>query len=206
MSDPRRSERHRTNGLPYDADSLTDVALGVFRERGFDATSIVDIAKAAGLTKSSLYHHVAGKEALLERGLERALDALFAVLDEPTARSGRAVDRLAYVLRRAIEVELSLLAEVTVLLRARGNTITERRALARRREFDHLVAALVCEAQCEGNVRDDIDSVLLTRLVFGMLNGLTDWYRPSGHVSPVSLADAVISLLFEGLRPAASQR
>lgn len=205
MSDPRHSRHHRPGGVPYDAESLTDVALGVFRERGFDATSIVDIAKAAGLTKSSLYHHVAGKEVLLKRGLERALDALFAVLEEPPARSGRAVDRLAYVLRRALEVELSLLAEVTVLLRARGNTATEREALDRRREFDRLVAGLVAEAQHEGTVRGDIDSVLMTRLVFGMLNGLTDWYRADGGVSPASLTDAVSSLLFEGLTPAAAR-
>lgn len=201
MPDPSREANGRPDGLPYDADSLTDVAFSVFRERGFDATSIVDIAKAAGLTKSSLYHHVAGKEALLGRGLERALDALFGILVEEGARSGAAVDRLSYVLKRSIEVELALLAEVTVLLRARGNTETERKALDRRRAFDRLIAEIVAEAQSEGSVRADVDPVLMTRLVFGMLNGLTDWYRPGGPVSPTALTDGIRALVFEGLTP-----
>ncbi|MHB1712248.1 MAG: TetR/AcrR family transcriptional regulator [Acidimicrobiales bacterium] len=201
MPDPSREAIGRPEGLPYDADSLTDVAFSVFRERGFDATSIVDIAKAAGLTKSSLYHHVAGKEALLGRGLERALDALFGILVEEGARSGAAVDRLFYVLKRSIEVELALLAEVTVLLRARGNTETERKALDRRRAFDRMIAEIVAEAQREGTVRADVDPVLMTRLVFGMLNGLTDWYRPGGPVSPTALTDGIRALVFEGLTP-----
>lgn len=185
---------------PYTADTLTDVALGVFRQRGFDATSIVDIADAAGLTKSSLYHHVAGKEELLARGLGRALDQLFAVLAEEGATRGRSVERLAYVVRRSIEVELAMLAEVTVLLRARGNSDTERRAIARRREFDEHVAELVRTAQSEGDICEDIEASLIGRLVFGMLNSLTEWYQPGGQVTPEQVACAVDALVFNGIR------
>jgi AcrR family transcriptional regulator len=180
-------------------DALTDVALEVFRQRGFDGASITDIARAAGLTKSSLYHHVAGKEELLERGLDRALDALFAILDEEEAVSGRPIDRLAHVIRRAVEVEVQLLPEVIVLLRARGNTTTERRAVTRRREFDARVTRLVEDAQRAGELRSDIEPALLTRLVFGMANGLTDWYRPDAAVRPAALVAAIETVLFDGI-------
>ena len=60
---------------PYDIDSLTDVALRVFAERGYDGATMDDVARAAGITKAGIYHHVTGKEALLARGLDRALDA-----------------------------------------------------------------------------------------------------------------------------------
>ena len=72
----------------YDAASLLAVAVGEFNTRGYDATSMEDLSRAAGITKSSFYHHVAGKEELLRAALERALDGLFAILDERHAATG----------------------------------------------------------------------------------------------------------------------
>ena len=66
----------------YTPDSLLEVAVTVFNERGYDGTSMEDLARAAGITKSSIYHHVKGKEELLTRGVNRALDALNGALDE----------------------------------------------------------------------------------------------------------------------------
>ena len=56
----------------YDVESLLAVAVQVFRERGYDGTSMDELARAAGITKSSFYHHVKGKEELLRRSLDRA--------------------------------------------------------------------------------------------------------------------------------------
>ena len=69
-------------------ESLLAVAVEVFNVRGYDGTSMEDLAKAAGITKSSIYHHVAGKEELLRLAVTRALDGLFGVLDEPGATEG----------------------------------------------------------------------------------------------------------------------
>ena len=127
----------------YDIDSLTDVALRVFARKGYDGASMDDVAAEAGITKAGIYHHVSGKEALLARGLGRALDALFAILDERRANEGKAADRLRYIVRRAAETTTAHLVEVSILFRARGNSEVEREALERRRRFDHAVAELV---------------------------------------------------------------
>ena len=183
----------------YDIDSITDVAFAVFAQRGYDATSMDDIARAAGITKASIYHHVTGKEALLERGLDRALTALYAILDEPSARGGKPSDRLAFILRSAAEVTMRMLPEVSVLFRVRSNTATERKALERRRKFDTIVTDLVHAAQADGSVRADIDAALLTRLVFGMSNSVVEWYRPSGKIPLQRIADAISALVFQGI-------
>src|SRR5215217_5486192 len=119
----------------YDAASLLAVAVAEFNTRGYDATSMEHLSRAAGITKSSFYHHVSGKEDLLRAALQRALDGLFAILDERHAAVGRAVDRLRYIVRRQVEVLQAELPYVTLLLRLRGNTATERWALDRRRAF-----------------------------------------------------------------------
>ncbi|MEA2664595.1 MAG: hypothetical protein QOI11_1539 [Candidatus Eremiobacteraeota bacterium] len=184
---------------PYDIDSLTDVALRVFAERGYDGASMDDVARAAGITKASIYHHVSGKEALLERGLGRALDALFAILDEPAAGTGRAVERLRHIVTRVAQTTLHLLPELTVLFRVRGTSRSEREALERRRQFDRIVTDIIVQAQREGDVRADVDPRLAARLIFGMSNSVVEWYRGGSSLSGEAVAKAIAALAFEGI-------
>jgi AcrR family transcriptional regulator len=184
----------------YDVDSLTDVAVAVFSTRGYDATRMEHIARAANVSKSSLYHHVSNKEELLGRALRRAVGALSAILDEPGAQEGRPAERIQYVIRRTIEAELRYLPEVSLLLGVRGNTEVERRALEERRRFQERVVELAVAAQAAGELGTDVDAGLFVRLALGMSNSLVDWYRPDGSWSARQIADAVIDLLLKSAR------
>ncbi|KJS56632.1 TetR/AcrR family transcriptional regulator [Streptomyces rubellomurinus] len=188
-----------TTRTAYTVESLLAVTVDVFNERGYDGTSMEDLSRAAGISKSSIYHHVRGKEELLRLAVGRALDALFAILAEPGAVEGPAVERLEHVVRRTAEVLLAELPYVTLLLRVRGNTATELWALERRREFDHQVAALVRAAVADGALRSDVEPRLATRLLFGMINSIVEWYRP-GLKATDGVPDAVVHLAFDGLR------
>ena len=193
----------RQAGAPrprHTRQSLLEAAIGVFIERGYDGASMADIAEAARITKSSIYHHVTGKEALLERATGRALDALEAALTQAEAVPGRAGERLAHALRRTAEILVDELPYVTLLLRVRGNTPAQQHALARRRELDARMAKLMEAAAAEGAIRADVDPRLATRLVFGMVNSVTEWYRPGGAGRP-QVVDGVVALVFDGLRP-----
>ena len=184
----------------YQPDELLAVVTQEFITRGYDATSMEDLARATGLTKSAIYHHVSGKEELLRLAVAKAVDALFAVLDEEANRPGSAVQRLEQVVRRSAEVLVAQLPYVTLLLRVRGNTTAERWALSRRREFDKRLAALVQDAIDAGDVRADLDPRLVTRLLFGMVNSVVEWYRPDGSTKSKDVADALVALAFGGLR------
>ncbi len=205
---PRAAQDQRTPSQParrdsHTVESLLSVAVEVFIVRGYDGTSMEDLARAAGITKSSIYHHVVGKEELLRLSVTRALDGLFAVLDEPGAGEGRAVARLEYVVRRTCLELVENLPHVTLLLRVRGNTATEREALERRREFDHRVAELVAAAIADGDLRAGLDPRLTSRLIFGLVNSVSEWYRPheaDQNAEAAALADAVAGLVFDGLR------
>jgi AcrR family transcriptional regulator len=157
------------------------------------------LAQRLGTSKSAIYYHVSGKEDLLRLALDRALSELELVLTRDGATQGPADDRLKFVLRGAVDVLVKDLPYVTLLLRLRGNTDVERQALARRRDFDRAVAALVDEARADGTLRADIDARTTTRLLFGMINSIVEWYRPGGPITPERLADDVISVAFDGL-------
>ena len=174
-------------------------AVRLFNARGYDFTSMFDIAESLGITKSSVYHHISGKEQLLQMAVDRALDGLFEAADEVRALDGPAIDRLEQLIRRSVLLLGDRLEFVTLLLRVRGNTPVEQRALARRREFDASVTELVKQAQADGDVRADVDAATAARLLFGMVNSVAEWYRP-GRGSMRALADSVTALAFDGLR------
>ena len=185
----------------YDLESLLAIAVTVFNERGYDGTSMEDLSRRLGISKSSIYYHVNSKEDLLSLALDRALNGLFAVADQVTASAEPAIDRLEQLVRGSVFVLADRLPYVTLLVRARGNTATERRALTRRRQFDEIVAALVKEAERDGDIRPDVDPAITARLLFGLVNSLVEWYRPgSGARAAQRLADAVCAVAFDGLR------
>jgi AcrR family transcriptional regulator len=174
------------------------VAVRLFNERGYDGTSMEDLSRRLGITKSAIYHHVTSKEELLRLAVDRALDGLFAVVGEAHEVDGRAIDRLEYLVRGSVRVLVDRLPFVTLLLRVRGNTEVERDALARRRKFDRVVADLVAQAEDEGDIRPDVDPAITSRLVFGMVNSLIEWYRPRG--GDTHICDAVAKVAFDGIR------
>jgi AcrR family transcriptional regulator len=183
----------------YDQQSVLNIAVDVFNRHGYDATSMGILAEHLGISKSAIYHHVPSKGDLLRLALEQALGGLEAVLEQPQALTGTAEARLEYVLRGTIAVLVERLPFVTLLLRLRGNTEIERDAMERRRTFDHKVAALISAARDEGSLRQDIDPRTVTRLLFGTINSIVEWYKPGGSLTPEKLADDVISMAFNGL-------
>ncbi|HET6503456.1 MAG TPA: TetR/AcrR family transcriptional regulator [Amycolatopsis sp.] len=194
--------RSARRGRPgYDLESLLAVAVAEFTERGYDGTSMEDLARRLGITKSAIYHHVPGKAELLRLAVNRALDGIFAEVSKLDETDGtRAVDRLERLVRGSVLVLVDRMPFVTLLLRVRGNTQVERDALARRREFDHVVSELVAQAAAEGDLRSDIAPAITARLLFGLINSVVEWYRPDGGVDAAELADTVTEVAFSGLR------
>ena len=197
MSDVTTPKRGRPG---YDQAAILEVAVLAFNEYGYDATSMGVLASRLSLSKAAIYHHFSSKEELLRLALDHALGGLEGLLLETGATTGAAIDRLAHVLRGAVHVLADRLPYVTLLLRVRGNTDVERQALTRRRAFDRAVAVLVTNARDEGALRADIDPAIVTRLLFGMVNSIAEWYRPMGATDAAHLADDVLAVALGGLR------
>lgn len=185
---------------PYNLERLLEVAVRVFTERGYDGTSLQHLTQASGLSRSSIYHHIESKEQLLRLGLERALEPLLASTADDGATSGRALDRLTYLIKRNVEILAAELPYVRLLLSVHGNTETERWALEQRRTFDKVVADVVQEAIDDGDVRADLDARTTARLIFGTINSLAEWYKPDRLRKPGELADQICSMILRGIQ------
>ncbi len=193
-------ERSRRGRPGYDSAGVLDVAVRLFIEKGYDATSVADLAERLGLSKSAVYHHFESKEQLLGLALDEALTGLEGALEHALANSESPPERVADVIRGAVTVLIDKLPYVTLLLRVRGNGPVEVAALERRRLFDTRITEVVRTAQSQGLLRDDIDAAVATRLIFGMVNSLTEWYRPGGPLDADAMAATVLATAMSGLR------
>ena len=194
-SPPRR-------GRPgYDQETVLRRAIDLFNRQGYDGTSMGDLAKELGLTKSAIYHHVPSKEHLLSAALDEALDGLTTAVDSAAsaAPGTSAYLRLRTVVQESVEILVQQLPAVTLLLRVHGNSEIELAALKRRRAIDEKLADLVRAAAAEGSLSSDIPPDLISRLLFGMINSLVEWYRPGGPVDAAMLSAAITTMAFDGL-------
>ena len=199
------SEPPARRGRPgYDKQGVLEVAVAVFNEHGYEATSMGLLADRLGMSKAGIYHHFPAKTELLRAALGQALDGLEGVLHavpaaDPSDETS-AVKRLEFVVRGAARVLIEQLPSVTLLLRVRGNTDVEREALERRRRFDREMTRIVKAARDEGSLRAEVDPGVATKLIFGMINSLTEWYRPAGPEPVDRIVDDVLTVALDGLR------
>lgn len=204
-ADPRAEGEVSTarRGRPgYDQATVLRRAIDLFNRQGYGATSMGDLARELGLSKSAIYHHVPSKEHLLAAGLDEGLDALSSTVTTIAATSDLpAQDRLRTAIRSSVEILVDHLPAVTLLLRARGNSEVEHQALDRRRAIDDALAQLVRDAVREGSLRTDIEPELISRLLFGMVNSSVEWFHTGGAVTADTLADAITGIAFDGLAP-----
>ena len=194
---PKRTRRGRPG---YDRETLINKATEVFVTRGYDGTSMDTVARELGITKSAIYHHVKSKEELLHLAINRGITALDSAVEAESHRTSlNALERLRAAVHASVVILIEYHHSVTLLLRVRGNSAVEREALEARRRIDDKIRTLVAEAIDEGGLRSDFSPGLVTRLLFGMVNSITEWYRPSYPADASTIADAVTSMAFNGL-------
>jgi AcrR family transcriptional regulator len=192
---PPRTRRTATGErrAAYDPETLLEVAARVFTERGYEGTSMEHLARPpASPSRPSTTMSPARKHSCGPPSTAHSTPCSPSATSRVHDRA--AIDRLEHVIRRSVEILDEELPYVTLLLRVRGNTDTEQDALERRRTFDRLVTKLVAEAAQDGDLAPEIDPGLTTRLVFGMINSITEWYHPGRGATVHELADAVVAL------------
>lgn len=181
-----------------DLAEVIDVAITVFTERGYEGTSIADLAKATGLAKSSIYHHVRSKQELLELAVDRAMGNLLARTSAIAASGANSLEQLQaamqYALRGAIngDPNLGLIRRLPAMA-ASVPSITRRYA-----HYEMLVSSFVRRAAEDGYLRQDISAERLNRLLWLLGTAAADMRPLDPNVSSAQLAEQAISLLLEG--------
>src|SRR3954447_9186021 len=140
-------------------EELTRVAARLFAEKGYQGTSLADLADEIGMQKPSLYHHIASKEDLLWEVASDGAAAFHAALDAVPERAP-AVEKIRLALRGHLAVVAGQLEVATVFVREWRYLEGERRErfLAERRRYEDRIRELFREGVDGSELRTDLDT------------------------------------------------
>ena len=184
---------------PREAD-LMATATRLFRERGFHATSMQDLAQALRMNRGSLYHYIVGKDELLWLILVRAFDLLEARVVPILDSGAPPVDRIRGAIREHLRVAADHADELSLIQIELRSLSLERRAqmIGRRNAYEVLWRTAISEGIAAGSLRA-FDVRLAGIGILSACNWFTQWYRPNGSLSVDEVAERFCDLFLTGL-------
>lgn len=196
----KRAKKANTNADPG-RNRIFEVAAEVFHRKGYDNTSMSDIADAAGLTKAGLYHHVTSKESLLYTILDYGLDLTESSVVRPLEEISDPLDRLSTM----IELHLRLVLEernleVTGLLHeCKTLSASDRTKINRRKkEYVRMTTNLIADVVKKYNIKD-VNPKLAAFALLGMLNWTYQWYKASGAIRCDEIIGSFQRIFLQGI-------
>jgi AcrR family transcriptional regulator len=177
-------------------DAIEDAAR-IFARRGYDQTSMQQLAEGLGIAAGSLYHYFGGKEHLLIAICDELMDPLLAeaqALERAELASGehlRALVRLwvAHVVEHRDHMLVFQQERHVIESGAQWKGVR-----TDRKRFERLVEDVLARLEADGRARYD-DRRLAISALLGMVNHTAQWYRPSGRLTPEAIADGYVDLL-----------
>ncbi|HEY6460063.1 MAG TPA: TetR/AcrR family transcriptional regulator [Polyangiaceae bacterium] len=155
-------------------ERILDAAVRVFAKKGFHATRVSEVAKAAGVADGTIYLYFQSKDELLVSLFEDRVERLLAFLQ----RELPTVTGAAPKLRRIIELQLGLLegerdlAEVLTVILRQSTKLMKEYAAPKFNAYLDAIAGVVAEGQATGELRSDVSPHLAARAIFGALDGI----------------------------------
>jgi TetR/AcrR family transcriptional regulator, cholesterol catabolism regulator len=179
---------------------IEDAASTLFRDRGYAATSVRDIAQALDMQGGSLYAHVASKEDMLWSIVLRAADRFNREVGPLAAGDLPAKAKLQAMIGAHVGVVTSSQKDSTVFLHEWRFLNDERRAQVgqRRDDYEGLFRSVIADGVSANEFRP-VDPRLTAMAILSALNGIATWYRPDGPMTAEDIADQHASLFIDGL-------
>ncbi|RJP27643.1 MAG: TetR/AcrR family transcriptional regulator [Actinobacteria bacterium] len=180
-------------------DEIIAVSARLFREKGYRATTMDDIACELNVTKPALYYYIKTKHDLLyaicKSAIERLMEGMKSIMAEQ--------DDIEEQLRRLISWHVNMFSErgdvITVYLAEESELPEEERGFIRSqsRDYEALYRQLLERGIEEGRFRD-LDVPMVVRAISGMCNWLFAWYRQDGASTADEIAEIFFDLMMKG--------
>jgi AcrR family transcriptional regulator len=195
-------------------------AARLFQQRGYDATSMNDVAAALKLSKGGLYHHFQSKDEILFEIMNHAMEITEERVLAPVRGIADPKERLRALIRLHIEVVLSPRdREITVMLHENHPLppALRKRINSRKKAYIHFVEGLIADVQKEaqkevqkeaqresqrtGASRPLVSPRAAAFALLGMINWIYQWYKPEGDLQTHNLVPQFTDLVFGGILP-----
>ena len=173
------------------SDAILDAAALLFRRHGYAATSVRDLARAAGILPGSLHYRYPSKEDVLVALMERAIDRLIAAILDAISGEVDPLERVRLAIRAHLRMVLSGENGVYVLLYdwRSLSTATAQAVERQRARYERFSDELISQAAAAAPVRPSVDLLLLRRFGFGAVNWVAQWFDPRDGYTVDDIAD-----------------
>lgn len=187
--------------------AILETAARLICERGYEGTSMQEIAAACRMTKAGLYHHIQSKEQLLFAIMNYGMD----VFEERVLSKARAIPDPVERLRACMRLNINMVThgwskEVTIILHEHATLTGEAREFIdqRKKGYVRFLETSFDEAIKQGRIRA-VHPTVAAFSFLGMVLWIYKWYQPDGRLTEAEIADGMVDLLFTGLvNPAAA--
>ena len=205
----RRKSALSDGGAKYKAkrDELIRVAADLFKEKGYQTTTLNDIANHAGMDRASVYYYVGNKEEFfrdaVKGGVEQNAAHVQTLLDRSDLSIQEKLEQLVQLLMQSYSDSypyMYLYIQEEMHKIADAKTPWAKEMLEKTKSFENAVLALIKQGVAEGHFRDDVPSTLAANTIFGMLNWTYRWYTPKSKYSAKEVADVFCKIFFTGLQ------
>jgi TetR/AcrR family transcriptional regulator, cholesterol catabolism regulator len=180
-------------------------AARLFQQRGYDATSMNDVAAALKLSKGGLYHHFQSKDEILFEIMNHAMEITQERVLNPVRGIADPEERLRSLIRLHMEVVLSPRdREITVMLHENHPLppALRRKINARKKDYlhfvEHLIADVQRNAQRKGNSLSTVTPRAAALALVGMINWIYQWYKPDGPLTGEAIVQQYTDIFFRG--------
>ena len=203
----RRRSAREDGGPEYAAkrDELVRIAAGLFKERGFSKTRLIDIANAAGLDRATVYYYVGSKEELFQEAIEGMLTSNLGNAQVVSINNGLSVrDRLTAIVELLMISYEKNYPQMYVYIQEQMHQVAHDESswakiiMQKTRDFEKIVRRLLQEGIDSGELRRDIPVALASNALFGMFNWTHRWFTPDGKSDAREVAAAFASIFFDG--------
>ena len=219
MPTPRRSEPHknehrpspgagRDRARPSSAKALKreqeiyELAAEIFHRKGYAATTLQDIAEAAGMLKGSLYYYIDSKEDLLYRITMSIHEDAHANLVRAHAVDGAPVEKLRSLVEGHVLSFGRRLNWIRVFYTEYGALSGERRReiMDERHSYERFVESLIKAGQADGSFCPDLDVRIVSNATLTLVNTVYLWYRAEAGTPIETVARTYANFVIGGLR------
>ncbi len=191
-----------TRAITDSRHEILRAAAQLFRERGYDAASMNDLAATLNLSKGALYHHFQSKDEILFHIMEHAMEITEEQVKKPVLALTDPEERLRTCIRLHIHVVLQTRdREITVMLHENHPLPEEfrKRINARKKEYVRFVESLIADAQRARAAKSRVAPKVAAFALLGMINWIYQWHRPDGSITEAELVDQFTQIVCAGI-------
>jgi AcrR family transcriptional regulator len=180
---------------------IVATAARLFKEKGYRATTLEDIAAAVGMLKGSLYYYIRSKEELLYLVVRDPIREVYSELEAIVDADLPFTEKIAQAIANHMTVFHLHYPHIAVYLHDYRHLMDklEQNVIETPKQYQRLWDTLLRQGIAAGEIRDDVDVTMAGYALLGMCNWAYRWYNPAGRLSPQEVADVFTKIALQGL-------